>query len=131
MVPHGRRHGCTTGWKHSTMPASSPAGCCQRTHWTKCSVFLNGQVRAAPCPRNTRWPVPTLMIAGGVVLGVFLAITGKFIAGAGARLRAAAARKKLNSAVAAVADRLVVEPVDVEVRRLKSFNAALKSAGRI
>jgi hypothetical protein len=32
--------------------------------------------------------------------------------------------------VAAVADRLVVEPVEVEVSRLKSFNAALKSARR-
>jgi energy-coupling factor transporter ATP-binding protein EcfA2 len=88
------------------------------------------QLPVPEVPRVEGWPVPTLMIAGGVVLGVFLAITGKFIAGAGARLRAAAARKKLNSAVAAVAERLVVEPVEVEVSRLKSFNAALKSAGR-
>jgi hypothetical protein len=81
-------------------------------------------------PRVEGWPVPTLMIAGGAVLGIVLAVAGKFIAGAAAGLRAAAAGKKLNAAVAAVADRLVVEPVEVEVSRLKSFNAALKSAAR-
>lgn len=66
-------------------------------------------------PRVEGWPVPTVMIAGGAVLGIVLAGAGKFIAGAAAGLRAAAARKKLNAAVATVADRLVVEPVEVEV----------------
>ena len=88
------------------------------------------QLPVPEVPRVEGWPVPTLMIAGGVVLGIVLAIAAKFIAGAAAGLRAAAARRKLNAAVAAVADRLVVEPVEVEVSRLKSFNAALKSAGR-
>ena len=88
------------------------------------------QLPVPAVPKVEGWPVPTLMIAGGVVLGIVLAIAGKFIAGAAAGLRAAAARKKLNAAVAAVADRLVVEPVEIEVSRLKSFNAALKSAAR-
>jgi GTP-binding protein EngB required for normal cell division len=88
------------------------------------------QLPVPEVPRVEGWPVPTLMIAGGVVLGIVLAIAAKFIAAAAAGLRAAAARKKLNAAVAAVADRLVVEPVEVEVSRLKSFNAALKSAAR-
>jgi len=68
------------------------------------------------------------MAVSGVVLGIFLAITGRFIAGAAARMRAAAARKRLKSAVAGVAERLVVEPVEVEVSRLQSFNAALRAA---
>ncbi|MBT2536485.1 GTPase [Arthrobacter sp. ISL-69] len=88
------------------------------------------QLPVPEVPRVEGWPVPTLLIAGGAVLGIVLAIAAKVIAGAAAGLRAAAARKKLNAAVAAVADRLVVEPVEVEVSRLKSFNAALKSAGR-
>jgi hypothetical protein len=70
------------------------------------------------------------MFAGAAVLGIVLALAGKFMAAAAAGLRAAAAGKKLRTAVAAVADRLVVEPVEVEVSRLKSFNAALKSARR-
>jgi hypothetical protein len=68
------------------------------------------------------------MIACGVVLGIFLALTGRFIAAAAANARAARARKRLNAAVAAVAQELVVEPVEVEVSRLAAFNAALKAA---
>lgn len=68
------------------------------------------------------------MIAGGVRLGVFLALTGKFI-GAAAASRAATARKRLRNAVGAVAQALVVEPVEVEVGRLRPFNAALDKAG--
>jgi GTPase Era involved in 16S rRNA processing len=88
------------------------------------------QLPVPEVPRVEGWPVPTLMIAGGAVLGIVLALAGKFVAAAAAGLRAAAAGKKLRTAVAAVADRLVVEPVEVEVSRLKSFNAALKSARR-
>ncbi|XAS65988.1 GTPase [Micrococcaceae bacterium Sec5.7] len=87
------------------------------------------QMPVPEVPRVEGWPIPTLMIAGGVVLGIFLAITAKFITSGGARLRAAAAKKRLRSAVAQVAVQLVVEPVGVEVIRLESFNAALKAAG--
>lgn len=80
-------------------------------------------------PRVEGWPIPTLMIAGGVVLGIFLALIGKFIGGAAARARAARARRKLRAAVGVVAGDLVVEPVEVEVSRLASFNNALKRAG--
>jgi hypothetical protein len=79
-------------------------------------------------PRVQGWPVPTLMIAGGVVLGIFLAVTGKFIAAAAANARSGKARKRLRNAVADVAQELVVEPVEVEISRLKAFNAALKTA---
>jgi hypothetical protein len=69
------------------------------------------------------------MIAFGVALGIFLAITGRFIAAGAANARAARARKRLNAAVATVAEELVVEPVEVEAGRLAAFNAALKTAG--
>ena len=80
-------------------------------------------------PRVEGWPVPTLMIALGAVLGVFLALIGKFIGAAAARARAAGARKRLRIAVGDVARDLVVEPVEQEVNRLKSFNSALDKAG--
>jgi energy-coupling factor transporter ATP-binding protein EcfA2 len=86
------------------------------------------QLPVPEVPMVQGWPVPTMMIAGGALLGIVLAITGKFIAGAVARMRGAAARKRLNSAVADVAERQVVEPVAREVTRLKSFNAALRAA---
>jgi GTP-binding protein EngB required for normal cell division len=87
------------------------------------------QLPVPEAPRVEGWPVPTLMIAGGAVLGIFLALFGKFIGAAAARARAAAARKRLRIAVGGVARDLVVEPVEREVRRLKSFNAALDKAG--
>ena len=74
------------------------------------------------------WPVPTLMVAGGAALGILLAVTAKFITAGVAKRRGARARKRLNAAVADVADRLVVEPVEAEVRRLEAFNAALRTA---
>ena len=87
------------------------------------------QMPVPEVPRVEGWPVPTLMIAAGVVLGIFLAITGRFIAAVAANARAARARKRLNAAVSSVTQELVVEPVEVEVSRLAAFNAALKTAG--
>lgn len=86
------------------------------------------QLPVPEVPQVQGWPVPTLMIGGGVLLGIFLAITAKVIAGAVARARGAAARKRLRSAVAAVAEELVVAPVELEVRRLASFNRAVAAA---
>jgi hypothetical protein len=69
-----------------------------------------------------------VMIGGGVLLGIILAVAAKAIAGAAARARGAAARKRLRSAVAAVAENFVVDPVEREVGRLASFNKALAAA---
>jgi len=87
------------------------------------------QLPVPEVPRVEGWPVPTLMIALGVVLGIFLAITGRFIAAGAARARAARARRRLNSAVAGAAGELVVAPVEAEIARLAAFNKALKKAG--
>jgi energy-coupling factor transporter ATP-binding protein EcfA2 len=86
------------------------------------------QLPVPEVPRVEGWPIPTLMIAGGAALGIFLAITGKIIAAAAARARAATARKRLTSAVGNVARDLVVEPVELEVSRLRAFNAAVDKA---
>ncbi|MDE8670719.1 50S ribosome-binding GTPase [Pseudarthrobacter sp. H3Y2-7] len=87
------------------------------------------QLPVPDVPRVEGWPLPTLMIAGGVALGIFLALTGKVISAGAARSRAAKARKRLRAAVGKVAGDLVVEPVEIEVSRLSSFNSALKAAG--
>lgn len=86
------------------------------------------QLPVPEVPRVEGWPVPTVLVAGGVLLGLVLALAARFIAGAAARGRAAAARRRLEASVAAVAQQLVVEPVDLEVSRLRSFAAALKVA---
>ncbi|MGG5175454.1 GTPase [Pseudarthrobacter sp. J1763] len=86
------------------------------------------QMPVPEVPRVEGWPYPTLMIAGGVALGILLAMLGKVFAAGAARARAASARKKLAASIRAVAQREIVEPVDLEVNRLKSFNKALKTA---
>ncbi|MFJ5958533.1 GTPase [Paenarthrobacter sp. NPDC092416] len=86
------------------------------------------QMPVPDVPRTEGWPLPTLMVAGGVVLGIALAIVGRVMGGWAARLRAAGAAKRLKAAVSLVAEQRIVEPVDVEITRLKAFNAALKSA---
>jgi GTP-binding protein EngB required for normal cell division len=88
--------------------------------------YLQLPVPAVPMVEG--WPVPTVMIAGGVLLGIVLAVAAKFIAGAAARARGAAARRRLNAAVAVVAEELVVDPVELEVSRLASFNKALRAS---
>jgi GTP-binding protein EngB required for normal cell division len=87
------------------------------------------QLPVPEVPRVEGWPLPTLMIAGGVVMGIFLALTGKVIGAGAAGARAAQARQRLRAAVGVAAPGLVVVPVVIEVSRLRSFNAALKSAG--
>ncbi len=86
------------------------------------------QMPVPEVPRTEGWPWPTLMVAGGVVLGVALAIAGRILGGWAARARASRATKRLKAAVAAVAEQRIVDPVEVEITRLKAFNAALKSA---
>ncbi|BCW11127.1 GTPase [Paenarthrobacter sp. Y-19] len=86
------------------------------------------QMPVPEVPRTEGWPWPTLMVAGGVALGVLLAITGRILGGWAARIRAAGAAKRLKAAVAVVAEQRIVEPVGVEITRLKAFSAALKAA---
>lgn len=86
------------------------------------------QMPVPDVPRVEGWPVPTLMLAGGVLLGIILALAGRLIAGMAAGARVSGARKRLKAAVAAVAAERIVEPVDRELQRLSSFKAALEAA---
>ncbi len=86
------------------------------------------QLPVPPVPLVEGWPLPTVLILGGVLLGIVLALAARVVAAAVARSRGAAARRRLKEAVAAVANRLVVEPVEVEVTRQRAFNKALRAA---
>jgi NAD(P)-dependent dehydrogenase (short-subunit alcohol dehydrogenase family) len=64
------------------------------------------------------------MIAVGALSGIGLATAAKFIAEVVARARGAAARRRLKAAVESVAEQYVAQPVEFELRRLRSFSAA-------
>lgn len=86
------------------------------------------QMPVPEAPKVEGWPIPTLMLLGGAVLGIFLALTSKFLALAGANGRGRQARRRLRDSVAATAQALVVEPTEAEVSVSLAFREALKQA---
>ncbi|GAB4099622.1 GTPase [Sinomonas halotolerans] len=86
------------------------------------------QLPVPAAPRVEDWPVPTLMIAGGGLLGIVLGLALAPVAALGARRRAARARRRLAEAVRAVAEREVAAPVVEQVARCEAFSAALARA---
>lgn len=71
-----------------------------------------------------RIPWPTLMVLGGLVLGLLLALVCRVFGAVGARRRAMGARRRLRQSVGAVADRLVRTPVGEELAQLASCRTA-------
>lgn len=83
------------------------------------------QMPVPEVPKVEGWPLPTLMVLAGVVLGIFLAITSKFLAAAGAGGRATAARRRLRESVALTSETLVVDPTEAEIAHFREFQQAL------
>jgi GTP-binding protein EngB required for normal cell division len=86
------------------------------------------QLPVPEVPREQGWPLPTLMVLAGVVLGILLAVASKFIAAAGARGRAAVARRRLRDGITGAAESLVVAPTEAEIDRCRAFREALAAA---
>ncbi|MHA7132621.1 GTPase family protein [Oerskovia turbata] len=85
-----------------------------------------------PAPRTPGWrgvPWPTLMVVGGAVVGVGLALVARLAAALGARRRASRARRRLRAAVGDVAGRLVRMPVADELAALGTCRTAARVAG--
>ncbi|MCU1432981.1 MAG: GTP-binding protein [Actinotalea sp.] len=109
--------------------------------WLLCAVMVAGllwlgalaglDALRIPVPEPPRWgevPIPTLAAVGGAVLGLLVAGVSRIVAGVGARRQARRATAELHAAVTEVADRLVVEPVDAVLRRLRECRAAADEA---
>ncbi|MFV0525479.1 MAG: GTPase family protein [Acidimicrobiales bacterium] len=75
------------------------------------------------------YPVPTLATIGGVALGLLLAFLSARLAGVGARRAARAVRRDAETAVADVADRLVLQPMQEEINRRNQLRNRLVDAG--
>ncbi|MGA7206944.1 MAG: GTPase [Specibacter sp.] len=86
------------------------------------------QMPVPAVPRVEGWPLPTLMVVAGVVVGIFLAVSSKFLAAAGSNGRARLARKRLRAGIADSADTMVVAPADAEITRYRAFQQALAAA---
>jgi len=75
-------------------------------------------------PGAPQVPWPTLLVLGGVVVGIVVALLSRVAGAVGARRRAARARRRLREAVGRVADRLVRLPVGEELAALASCRTA-------
>ncbi|RHA44330.1 hypothetical protein D1825_01775 [Cellulomonas rhizosphaerae] len=75
------------------------------------------------------FPVPTLMVVGGVVVGLLVALLSRLAAAVGARRRAGRAARRLRRSVEAVARERVVAPVDAVIADLgRARDAARRAA---
>jgi GTP-binding protein EngB required for normal cell division len=75
-------------------------------------------------------PIPTLMLLGGVVLGVVLAVLSRLLTTLGARRKARAVERRLRAAVAEVTDELVIDPIEAEIAAYRRTREGLAAALR-
>ncbi|WP_417235140.1 GTPase [Arthrobacter sp.] len=86
------------------------------------------QLDVPSAPRVEGLPVPTLMLVGGVLLGIVLGLATGLLARVAASRRARVARRRLTASISRVARREVAEPVAAEVQRFNDFADAVRSA---
>lgn len=73
-------------------------------------------------------PVPTVLLLGGVLLGILLAVLCRVLVGRSARKRARAAERRLLAAVDEVADELVLVPLTAELDAYRTVTEGLRTA---
>jgi len=88
------------------------------------------QMPTPDTPRYRGFPLPTLMLVGGVVAGIVLGLLCRLVVALSARRKARSADKRLRAAIGEVTERLVIEPVEVEVEAYRATQAALGAALR-
>ncbi|WP_426243828.1 YfjP family GTPase [Nocardioides sp. LHG3406-4] len=81
-----------------------------------------------PTPEVVGFAAPTLMLVGGVLLGVLLGLVCRVLVGLTARSRARTADKRLRGAISEVSRELVVEPVEAELAAYSSARSGLAAA---
>jgi hypothetical protein len=83
-----------------------------------------------PLPRAQGVPLPTLLLVGGLLAGLLLAVISRPLVGLRARRRARAAERRLRAAVDAVAEDELLGPM-IDVREdADRFRAAVEAAAR-
>jgi GTP-binding protein EngB required for normal cell division len=86
------------------------------------------QLDAPATPDAGTVPVPTLLLVGGVVFGVVLALLCRILVARSARRRAMRADRRLRGAVDEVADELVVAPLVAELDAYRRTTEGLRVA---
>ncbi|MCW2814351.1 MAG: tRNA modification GTPase TrmE [Nocardioides sp.] len=91
--------------------------------WT--ALLVVGGNMADNAPQVAGMPLPLLMLVGGVLLGVLLALACRVLVAGTARTRAAVAERRLRAVVHDVAAELVVAPVQAELAAYATVRSQL------
>ncbi|GAB3037284.1 hypothetical protein GCM10011376_31600 [Nocardioides flavus (ex Wang et al. 2016)] len=83
-----------------------------------------------PTPEIGAFPLPTLLLLGGLVLGILLALVCRWLVAATARKRARTADKRLRDAISEVSAELVVAPIEAELASYATVREGLTAALR-
>jgi GTP-binding protein EngB required for normal cell division len=75
-------------------------------------------------------PLPTVLLVGGVLAGLLLALLSRRLAAAGARRRARTARRRIGERVEQVADERVLAPVEAELAARRQLCEAVGRLAR-
>nr|WP_231366096.1 GTPase [Zhihengliuella flava] len=86
------------------------------------------QFDVADAPRVEGFPVPTLLLIGGLLAGIVLALLCRVFTAIAARSRARRARRVLLRRLADVAQQQVIGPAAAAARRADDFRSALAKA---
>ncbi|MGP3959272.1 YfjP family GTPase [Nonomuraea sp. 3N208] len=81
-----------------------------------------------PLPTAGAVPWPTVLLAGGALAGVLIAVLSRLAAWAGGRRRARRTARALRAAIGEVAKEHVLDPVEAELDRYARFTDALNRA---
>ena len=88
------------------------------------------QMPAPDTPDHRGFPVPTLMLLGGVAVGIVLALLCRVLTGLSARSKARSADRRLRAAISEVTEELVIAPIETEVSAYRATRDGLAAALR-
>lgn len=86
------------------------------------------QFQLPPAPSVEGFPIPTLLVVGGLLFGILVALLTAPLVRLGASQRSARARRRLRDSLSEVAERRVVAPVRAEIDRYRAFRQAVGMA---
>jgi putative protein kinase ArgK-like GTPase of G3E family len=78
-----------------------------------------------PLPELAGAPIPTWLVLGGLALGLLLAFLARLVDNTGARRRQRGAERALRPGIEAVADELVVRPIERELAAHETLQRSL------
>jgi hypothetical protein len=89
---------------------------------------VSGTLSDDATPKVAGIAVPLVLLGGGIVLGIVLALVGRGLVGLTARSRAETADKRLRGAVHGVTQELVVRPLEAELAAYTAVRTGLGKA---